>query len=179
MLIRSLPLWLRQAPGLGSERHVVEALMLVPASGTRSALVAIASMVSVAVDQLQITAELLDHHLGGVLVLAALVGPFADAQHALDEHPASLGQILFRHIPNALVEDDDPASLSALTPLTAGLVVPAVAGRQGEADDLRAALRVADIRILAQDDLVDATGHDRILSCIPKAFGRCRPVPSV
>src|SRR5882724_4327612 len=113
----------------------------------------------------EFAAEALQHDLGGVFLLAGLVGPFARLQLALDIDLGALVQVLLRHVHDALVEDDDPMPLGLLAALAGILVAPAFGGGEGEVGHARAVLRAADLGIAAevadQNDLVDAACHDR------------------
>src|SRR3546814_7356117 len=78
--------------------------------------------------------------LGGVALLAALVGPLAGLQLPLDVHRAALAQVLLGDARQVLVEDHQPVPLGALALLAAALVPPALRGGQREVHDLGAVL---------------------------------------
>src|SRR4029077_9924990 len=84
-----------------------------------------------AVEQGQLAAEALQHHLGRVAVLARLVLPFARLQLALDVNLRALLEILLGDPAQILVEDDDAMPLGLFPPLAGRLVLPGI--RRGEA----------------------------------------------
>ena len=92
----------------------------------------------------QLAVEPADHDLGRITLLAALIGPFAGLQRALDVDLGALFQILLGHVGDPVVEDHDAMPLGAFLPLPRLAVVPGLAGRQSEIDDLAAVLGIAD-----------------------------------
>ena len=111
----------------------------------------------------QRAAEALQHDLGRVALLAALVLPFARLQLALDVDFGAFLQILLHYLAQWLAEDHDAMPLGLFLALAGGLVAPAFAGGDVEIGDRAAVLGAADLRILAQiadqNDLVDRACH--------------------
>src|SRR3546814_20871933 len=79
---------LTRRPAGGSAPAVVAAAIVA------AAFVVTASALAAAAEQGELAAETLQHDLGGVALLAALVGPLAGLQLPLDVHRAALAQVL-------------------------------------------------------------------------------------
>src|ERR687893_139421 len=77
-----------------------------------------------AVEDRQLAAEALQHHLGAVLLLPLLVGPLARLQLALDIHLRALLQVMLGHPRQVLVEDHHRVPLGLLLALPRRLVLP-------------------------------------------------------
>src|SRR5262249_41607387 len=111
--------------------------------------------------------EVLQHHLGGVLVLARLILPFARLQLALEIDLRALLQILLGDPAKPLVEDHHAMPFGLLAALAGCLVAPGIRGGHAQIGDRPAVLRAPDLGIFAeiadQDHLVHATGHDALL----------------
>ncbi len=120
------------------------------------------------VEQLQLAAKALQHDLGRIAVIAALVLPFARLQLAFDVDLRALLAVLLGHLAEILVEDHDVVPLGALLALARVLVAPSLRSGEGEAYDLIAGVQPAHFRILAQiadeDHLVDAARHGLLLT---------------
>src|SRR5262245_62646136 len=116
--------------------------------------------------------EVLQHHLGGVLVLARLILPFARLQLALKIDLRALLQILLGDPAKPLVEDHHAVPFGFLAALAGCLVAPGIRGGHAQIGDRPTVLRAPDLGIFAeiadQDHLVHATGHDALLlvACI-------------
>src|SRR5499427_3377583 len=125
--------------------------------------------------------EVLQHHLGGVLVLARLVLPFARLQLALEIDLRALLQILLGDPAKPLVEDDHAVPFGLLAALAGRLVAPGVRRRHAQIGDRPAVLRAPDLGIFAeiadQDHLVHATGHDALLLLAHVVRGSLIPSP--
>src|SRR5690606_31885457 len=118
------------------------AIAAAPAGGTAAALAAIVVVTAAAIlialataaafapsaEQRQLAAELAQHDLGGVAVLAALVLPFAGFQRALDIDRAALAQILLGDLAEVLVEDGDRMPFGAFLALARVAVAPGFRG---------------------------------------------------
>src|SRR3546814_11072794 len=94
----------------------------------------------------QIAAEALQHHLGGVLLDAVLVGPLAGLQGALDVDLGALAQILLGHLAELLVEDDDAVPFGALAPLYRVAAAPGFRGGGRTVGGLGSVLGAGDLR---------------------------------
>src|SRR5260370_21180578 len=120
-------------------------------------------------------AEARDHDLGGVALLAVLVGPFARRKLALDIDLGTLAHVFLRDLGQLLVEDHDPVPFGALLAL-AGLAIPPRIRRghrhvhHGSAILHGLHFGVAP-QIADQDDFVDAARHGGLLR-FPGAAGR-------
>src|SRR5262249_17879522 len=125
--------------------------------------------------------EVLQHHLGGVLVLARLILPFARLQLALEIDLRALLQILLGHPAKPLVEDDHAVPFGLLAALAGCLVAPGIRGGHAQIGDRPAVLRAPDLGIFAeiadQDRLVHATGHDALLLVARIVRGTLIPSP--
>src|SRR5215471_2567161 len=125
--------------------------------------------------------EILQHHLGGVFVLARLVLPFARLQLALEIDLRALLQILLGDPAKPLVEDDHAVPFGLLAALAGRLVAPGVRRRHAQIRDRPAVLRAPDLGIFAeiadQDHLVHATGHDALLLLAHVVRGSLIPSP--
>src|SRR5262245_10815379 len=125
--------------------------------------------------------EVLQHHLGGVLVLARLILPFARLQLALEIDLRALLQILLRDPAKALVEDHHAMPFGLLAALAGCLVAPGIRGGHAQIGDRPAVLRAPDLGIFAeiadQDHLVHATGHDALLLVARIVRGTLIPSP--
>src|ERR1700679_3757284 len=97
----------------------------------------------------QLAAEVLEHDLGRVFLLAVLVGPFAGLERALDIDLGAFAQVLLGDLGEVLVEDDHAVPLGLLFPLAAGLVAPGLGRGDGKVHDGVAALHTADLRVRA------------------------------
>src|SRR5690348_9597090 len=64
-----------------------------------------AAAIAAAIEHGERTAEARDHDLGRIALLAALVGPFAGRQLALDIDLRTLADVLLRDLRELLVED--------------------------------------------------------------------------
>src|SRR4051794_41966038 len=95
--------------------------------------------------------------------LAALVGPLAGLQRALEVDRAALAQVALGDLGQVLVEDHHPMPLGPLAWLARLAVLPALAGRDREVHDLLVILGVTHLGVAAgvtyQEKLVDAAGH--------------------
>ena len=162
----------RRAAARRTAAEVVAAAVVVTAAAVAPAPASAAF--ATAAEQGQFAAEALQDHLGGVLLLAALVGPFAGLQLALDIDRAALAQILLGDPGQVLVEDHHPVPLGAFALLAAAAVLPALGGGEREVHDLGAVLGASHLRVAAevadQDDLVDAARHRLALACPSNAI---------
>src|SRR5512134_4065877 len=108
-------------------------------------------------------AHVLAHDLRGPALLAVLVLPLARAERALDQHLATLGEVLLGEV-GLLAEQHHAVPLGLVLP-TAAAVGPALVGREVERGHRGPALRVADLGIPAEaaeeDDPVET--HGRLL----------------
>src|SRR4029079_15088537 len=118
-----------------------------------------------AVEHGQRRIKALQHHFGRVLLDAALVGPFAGLQRALDVNLGALLQILLGDLAEPLVENHHAVPLGLFLALAGTLVAPALRGRDAQIGDRPPVLCPPDFRILAeisdQDHLVHASRHRR------------------
>src|SRR5580698_5005291 len=116
------------------------------------------------VEQGQLAAKTLQHHLGRVAVLAGLILPFSRLQRAFDENLRAFLKVLLGDPAQILVEDDDAVPFGFLTPLAGRLVFPRIRSRDAQIGNRPAVLGAADFRIRAeiadQDNFVDAACHD-------------------
>ena len=169
---------LAAAPGRRRARHAAAPLRrpartLVVAE-VAAAIVAAATALAAAAEQGQLAPEAREHDLGGIALLAALVGPFAGLQLALDIDRAALAQVALGDVGQILVEDHHAVPLGALAVLARLAVAPALRGGDPQVDDLLIVLRVPHLgiapEIAHQDHLVDAAGHDA------RSNPRCGPV---
>ena len=117
-----------------------------------------------AVEQCQLAAEVLQHHFGGIAVLAGLILPFARLQRAFDVNLRAFLEILLGDLAQILVEDHDPVPLGLFTPLAGRLVLPVFRGGEPQICNRPPILGATDFGIGAeiadQDHLVDASRHD-------------------
>ena len=115
------------------------------------------------IEHLQLAAELLQHHLRRVPVLAALVLPFPRLQLALDIDLHALLQVLLGHLGEVVVEDDDVVPLGLFLAVARILVAPALRGGDAQIDDRIAGVQPAHLgigsQIAHQNDLVYAARH--------------------
>src|SRR5579885_128889 len=106
----------RAGPGRGRDlarrprRAEFTAFIHVAAAGRRSSAAG-------AIQQRQFAAKVLQHHLGGIAVLARLILPFARLQRALDVNLGAFLQILLGDPAEILVEDDDAVPFGSFAPL--------------------------------------------------------------
>src|SRR5215831_3360435 len=125
--------------------------------------------------------EVLQHHLGRVLVLARLILPFARLQLALEIDLRALLQILLSDPAKPLVEDDHAVPFGLLAALAGCLVAPGIRGGHAQIGDRPAVLCAPDLGIFAeiadQDHLVHATGHDALLLVARIVRGTLIPSP--
>ncbi len=109
--------------------------------------------------------EALQHDFGRVLLDAALVGPFAGLQRALNVNLRALLQILLDNLAKRFGEDDDAMPLRLFLALAGVLVAPGVRRGDAQIGDRPSVLCPPDFRILAevadQNHLVHATRHRR------------------
>src|SRR5947209_9436466 len=107
--------------------------------------------------------EALQHHLGGVFLHPALVGPFARLQRALDINLGAFLQVLLGDLREPFAEDHHAMPLGLFLALAGRLVAPALGGRDAQIHHRIAVLHAPDLRVLAQiadqNDLVDRTRH--------------------
>src|SRR5690348_17679472 len=87
-----------------------------------------AATAAAAVQHGQGRVEALQHDFGRVFLDAALVGPFARLQRALDVNLGALLQILLDNLAKRLGEDDDPVPLGLFLALAGALVAPGLGG---------------------------------------------------
>src|SRR4029077_17588479 len=122
-----------------------------------------ATAAATAVEHGQGRVETLQHHLGGVFLGPALVGPFSRLQLAFDVNLGALLQILLGDLAESFVEDHDPVPLGLFLAFSGRLVAPAFRGRHVQIGDRPAVLGPPDFRILAeisdQNYLVYASRH--------------------
>src|SRR5262245_3455020 len=115
----------------------------------------------------EVRVEVLQHHLGGVLVLAGLVLPLARLQLALEIDLRALLQILLRDPAKTFVEDHDAVPFGLFLAFAGGLVAPGFRRGHAQIRDRPTILRAPDLRVLPEiadeDHLVDRTCHDRLL----------------
>ncbi len=95
--------------------------------------------------------EALQHHLGGVFILAVLVLPFACLQSAFEVNLRALLQVLLGDLAEALVEDHHAVPLGLFLALAGGLVAPAFRGRDPQIGDRPPVLRAPDFGIGRRD----------------------------
>ena len=121
-----------------------------------------AALARAAAQERELAAEARHHDIGRVPLLAALVGPLAGLQRALEVVRAALAQVALGDAGQVLIEDHHPP-LGPLARLARRAVLPALAGGDRKMHDLQVALRVAHLGVAAEmahlDHLVDATGH--------------------
>src|SRR3954463_11538402 len=107
--------------------------------------------------------EALKHDLGRVLLNAALVGPFAGLERALEVNFGALLQILLGNLAEPFVEDHDAMPLGLFLALAGRLVAPGFRSGNAQIRNRPPVLGTADLWILAeisnQNDLVDASRH--------------------
>src|SRR4051795_11774355 len=107
--------------------------------------------------------QMRQHHLRGVALLPALVGPLAGLELALDVDRAALAQVALGDVRQVLVEDHHAVPLGPLARVARLAVLPALRGGDPQVDDLLVALAVAHLgvppEIAHQDHLVHAAGH--------------------
>src|SRR5690242_647630 len=123
-----------------------------------------------AVEHRQFAAKALQHDLGRVALLAAVVGPFAGLQRALDVNLGALLQVFLGNLGKPLVEDHDAVPFGALLALARHLVAPGLGGGDRQIGDAHAVLRRTDLGVAAEiadeNHLVDTTSHrSTALSC--------------
>ena len=171
----------RQVFGFGNGRERYRVIEVAGARVVGLAAVAVPALRAIAIEHEQRALVGLQDDLGGVLVLAGLVGPLACLQGALEVDLAALLQVLLDHAAKPVTEDRDAVPLGALLALVGAAVLPGLARGEGEARDLVAGLGVADLRVLAevadQRDLVEASSHDLILSSHPEEASAWRTIP--
>src|SRR5262249_46347030 len=102
------------------------------------------------VEHLQFAAEFLQHDLGRVAILAALVLPFARLQLAFDIDLRALLQILLGDLGEVVVENDDIVPLGLVLALAGILVAPGLGGGDPEIDDRVARIEPPDFGIRPQ-----------------------------
>src|SRR3954470_14430352 len=103
-----------------------------------------------AAQERELAAEARHHDLGGVALLAALVGPLAGLQRALEVDRAALAQVALGDLGQVLVEDHHPMPLGPLARLARLAVLPALAGGDRQMHDLLVVLRVAHLGVAAE-----------------------------
>src|SRR5690606_36190712 len=105
-------------------------------------------------------------HASGGVALAAALSPLAGLQAAFDVELGSLAHIFTDDFRQA-AEEHHPVPLGPFLLLTGLLVLPAVAGRQGDVGHRIAVGQIAHFRVTArvtdQDYFVDASGHFTLL----------------
>src|SRR5207253_5547712 len=126
---------------------------------------AAATAAAAAIEHGQGRVEALQHDFGRVFLDAALVGPFAGLQRALDVNLGALLQILLGDLAESLVEDHDAVPLGLFLALAGALVAPGLRRRDAQIGDRPPILCPPDFRILAeisdQNHLVHASRHRR------------------
>ena len=159
--------WREDACRLGPALHRGGASEIAAAGDLALLLVAIlrrAATAAAAVQDRQLAAETLQHHLGRILLDPALVLPLARLQLALDVHLRALLQILLRHTPEVLVEDHHRVPLGLLLALARALVLPGLGRGNAQVHHRLAVRQPAHLRvppqIADQYHLVHAASHD-------------------
>src|SRR4051794_4358704 len=113
----------------------------------------------------QVRVESLQHHFGRVFFDAALIGPFARLQLALEVNLGALLQVLLGDLAQSFIEDHDPVPLGLFLALAGRLVAPAFRGGHAQIGDRPAVLGPPDFRVLAeisdQNHLVHTSRHHR------------------
>ena len=116
-----------------------------------------------AVEQRQLPAEALQHHLRRLARVAVAIGVLARLQRAFDVHLRALLAVLFGNATEIFIEDHDVVPFGAILALARGLIAPGFCGGDREADDRIAGTGAPHLgvapEITDQDDLVDATRH--------------------
>src|SRR5579883_1276046 len=137
-----------------------------------------AAAVAAAVEHGERAAEARDHDLGRIALLAALVGPFAGRQLALDIDLRALAHVLLRDLSQLLVEDHDAVPFGALLALAALAIAPGVRRGDRHVHHGSAVLHGRHFGVAAeiadQDDLVHAARHRGLLR-FPGAGGTPAP----
>src|SRR5215213_5632509 len=107
----------------------------------RSDLRPAAALARTTAQERELAAEARHHDLGRVTLLAALVGPLAGLQRALEVDRAALAQVALSDVGQVLVEDHHPMPLGPLARVARLTVLPALAGGDRKMHDLLVALR--------------------------------------
>src|SRR5260370_34214868 len=122
-----------------------------------------ATAAAAAIEHGQRRVEALQHHLGRIFLDAALVGPFAGLQCALDVNLGALLQILLDNLAKRFGKNHDAMPLGLFLAFAGRLVTPGFRRRDAQIGDRPAILRPPDFRILAevtdQNHLVYASRH--------------------
>src|SRR5262245_37007369 len=134
-----------------------------------------AAATAAAVQHGQGRVEALQHDLGRVFLNAALVGPFAGLQLALDVHFRALLQILLGDLAEPLVEDHHAMPLGLFLAFAGGLVAPALQGVHATIADRPPVLGAPDSRILAQISAQDHLFHTPRHRRSPRSKSRAEP----
>src|SRR6185295_16681765 len=111
---------------------------------------AAATAAAAAVEHRQGRVEALQHDFGRVLLDAALVGPFAGLQRALDVNLGALFQILLDNLAKRFGEDHDAMPLGLFLALAGALVAPRLRRRDAQIGNRPPVLCPPDFRILAE-----------------------------
>src|SRR5271168_3261258 len=126
------------------------------------------------------TTELLQHYLGGVPLLAGIVGPFAGLQRALDVELGALLQKPLDDLDEPVIKNDDPMPFGALLSLAGVAVLPALGCSDRELSDLGPVIRRADFGIPSQisneDHLIYGCDHFHLPNFLQRRLDQCRPV---
>ena len=162
----------RPPPTRGSAAaHVVIHASARTSAGASASLATAAA----AVEHGERAAEARDHDLGRVALLAALVGPFARRELALDIDLGALAHVLLCDLRQLLVEDDDTVPFGALLALAALAIAPRIRRGHRHVHHGSAILHGPHFGVAAeiadQDDFVDAARHGGLLR-FPGAAGR-------
>src|SRR4029079_13955192 len=112
------------------------------------------------VEEDQFTAGTLKHHLGGVAVVAAIVGPLPGLDLALEIDLRALAQIMLRDPAKILVEDHDLVPFGLFLAFAGGFVAPALRRGDSEVHHFAAVVERTGLGVRAeiadQDHLVPA-----------------------
>src|SRR5262249_43537630 len=128
-----------------------------------------------AIEHGELAAEARDHDLGRVALLAALVGPFACRELALEIDLGAFADVLLRDLCELFVEDDDAVPFGAFLALAGLAIAPGIRRCHRHVHHGSAILHGPHFGVAAeiadQDDFVDAARHGGLL-CFPGAAGR-------
>src|SRR3954464_2152007 len=120
-----------------------------------------------AAQERELAAEAGQHHLRGVALLHALVGPLAGLELALDVDRAALAQVALGDVRQVLVKDHHAVPLGPLARVARLAVLPALRGGDPQVDDLLVALAVAHLGVPPEVAHQDHLVHAAAIACPP------------